>query len=101
MSDCVDSDRIENIVGAERQPWLHLGRAVSAEQRVYILHSGYCLETVPDLRECPFSLALDRGIDLKEWVEDETVVLARKGDRLATLGTLAEFYERAVDRNPL
>ena len=62
MSDMVDADKIEGIVGVSRHPIKHYGRAVSEEERVYILHSHACLETYDDLRDCPFSEALDGGI---------------------------------------
>lgn len=41
----------------------HWGRAASAEERVYVLHSQACKDSTPDLRECAFSVALDNGID--------------------------------------
>lgn len=63
MADLVPADRIEQIVGAQRHPTKHMARAVSAEQTVYILHSQECRDTTPDLRDCPFSIALDRGIE--------------------------------------
>lgn len=70
MSDLVPTEEIELKVGATRHPALHIARAVSAEQKVYILHSRECLEGGIDLRECPFSLALDNGIESEDWVED-------------------------------
>ena len=50
---------------------------VTAEQRVFILHSQECRDTYPDLRECPYSLALDRGIELTAWrgLEDRPFVV--------------------------
>lgn len=63
MSRLEAADKIEGIVGAKRHPTDHLGRAVSAEQRVYVLHSAECLASGIDLRECEYSLALDRGIE--------------------------------------
>lgn len=63
MTDLVPADDIERIVGVKRHPTQHYGRAVSAKQTVYILHSHYCKDSGRDLRECPFSLALDRGIE--------------------------------------
>lgn len=67
----VPADKIEGIVGHQRHSTYHYARAVSAEQRVYILHPHECLLTnATDLRDCPFSLALNRGIDLDYWVED-------------------------------
>lgn len=67
MSELVDSNRIEEKVGALRHYYLHRGRAVSSEQAFYILHSQVCIDSGVDLRECPFSHALDRGIDLTVW----------------------------------
>ena len=67
MTDLVNPLDIERIVGTPRHPEDHYGRAVSAEQQFYILHSARCLSTCRDLRDCPFSLALDRGIDLVMW----------------------------------
>lgn len=75
MSDIVPAEDIERIVGMERHPTEHWGRAVSAEQRVYILHSRECLDSGRDLRECPYSLALDNGIDPFDWTEDVPVSL--------------------------
>lgn len=63
MTNFVPADQIERIVGARRHATHHLGRAVSAEQAVYILHSVACKDSGLDLRECPFSLALDRSSD--------------------------------------
>lgn len=72
---------IERIVGVQRHPTEHWGRAVSAEQRVYILHSQECLDGPFDLRDCEFSLSLDQGIDPAEWVEDVPVRLAIRSNR--------------------
>jgi hypothetical protein len=63
VSQIVPAEQIETIVGVKRQATEHWGRAVSAEETVYILHSQECKDSTPDLRECPFSIALDRGID--------------------------------------
>lgn len=67
MTDVVPAEEIERIVGTHRHATRHYARAVSVEQTVYILHSSMCKATVPDLRECPFSLALDNGIDERDW----------------------------------
>ena len=69
MTDLVPADQIEQIVGIQRHPYRHYARAITAEQTVYILHSQACRDTVPDLRECIYSIALDRGIDAvaDEW----------------------------------
>lgn len=69
MTELVNPDEIEQIVGVPRNPYIHIGRAVTAEQAVYILHSDACLAdpSLVDLRACPFSLALDRGVSIDEW----------------------------------
>lgn len=84
MSELVPADKIEQIVGARRHPHQHLGRAVSAEQTVYVLHSQQCKDSGIDLRDCEWSLALDRGIDLDDWKdhEDRPVELATCDRRL-------------------
>lgn len=71
MTDLVSSDEIERIVGIERHPTRHYARAVSAEQMVYILHSQRCKDSGRDLRDCLFSLALDNGIDERDWSDME------------------------------
>lgn len=82
MSDLVPADRITEIVGAVRHATAHIGRAVSAEQVVYILHSHRCLKSGIDLRQCKYSMALDQGIDADEWAEDVPVRLAVVAGRL-------------------
>ena len=68
MVDLVDPDKIEGIVGIERDLKIHYGRAVSVEEVFYILHSQSCKGDSRGLRLCPFSLALDGyGIDLDIW----------------------------------
>lgn len=73
MSDLVNASDIERILGASRHRQAHLGRAVSAEQTVYILHSQECKNSGIDLRECPFSVALDLGISPNRWADFEDV----------------------------
>jgi hypothetical protein len=77
VTDLVPTEEIEQLVGAQRLPMAHVGRAVSAKETVYILHSQRCKDAGGDLRTCPFSLALDEGIDLRRWAEfmDRPVVL--------------------------
>lgn len=82
MSDLVDSTEIEAIVGVPRDPVQHYARAVSAEQTVYILHSHACLASGVDLRDCIFSAALDRGIDVERWAQDAAVRVHIEGGRL-------------------
>ena len=62
MTDLVPEDEIEGIVGVFRHDAHHFGRADSARETVFILHSEQCRASTPDLRDCPFSVALDRGI---------------------------------------
>ena len=81
MTNPVPADEIEQIVGVERHSTRHYARAVSAEQTVYILHSEECRRTYSDLRHCPWSLALDRGIDEYDWSDREDMpVLVRVRD---------------------
>lgn len=76
MSNLVPARDIERIVGIERHRTAHYGRASSTEQIVYILHSKACLDSGIDLRECRFSVALDRGIDERRWTGHEDVAVA-------------------------
>lgn len=90
MSALVDPTAIERIVGAQRHATRHIGRAVEAEQMVYILHSHACKDSGIDLRECPFSLALDEGINPPQWVTardtGKPVMLEVIGGRLVPTG---------------
>ena len=67
----VSGESIERIVGAPRHETRHLARAVSAEEQVYVMHSRECIVQVTsrgsDLRVCPFSHGLERGIDMDVW----------------------------------
>lgn len=65
MTDLVDRSEIERIVGRPRDQRLHFARNV--EGIVYVLHSYACLKDYPDLRDCPFSLAMDNGLDPNDW----------------------------------
>lgn len=67
MTDLVPSSNIEAIVGAPRHESLHLGHAVSAEARLYIMHSKECKAAGADLRDCEYSKAVDRGLDINIW----------------------------------
>lgn len=82
--DLVPAEDIERIVGARRHHSQHLGRAVAAEETVYILHSQRCKDSGIDLRSCEWSHALNRGIDGDDWkgYEDRPVVLAIIRQRL-------------------
>ncbi len=94
MSNLVNPDEIERIVGAKRHPVQHLGRADSFEEIVYILHGEKCKDSGVDLRECPFSVALDRGIDLADWgdFQDRAVVLAIINSRLFPLTPRSPYW---------
>jgi hypothetical protein len=77
VSELVPTEKIERIVGAKRDAIQHLGRAVSMERYVYILHSQFCKDSGIDLRDCDYSAALGQGIDPDDWngYEDRAVVL--------------------------
>lgn len=79
MTDLVDPDDIERIVGRARHPTRHYAIAVSAEQTVYILHPQACKNLhdsgVQDLRDCRYSVALDRGIHETHWMDHEDVAV--------------------------
>jgi hypothetical protein len=63
MSHLVDASDIERLVGAKRHPTDHLARAITNVEMVYILHSQACKDSGIDLRDCAYSIALDRGIE--------------------------------------
>jgi hypothetical protein len=69
---------VEAIVGVQRHDTLHYGRADPREQVLHILHSRECVDSGIDLRQCPFSLALDVGAptDVWEGYENQPVELA-------------------------
>lgn len=92
MTALVPPDAIEKIVGARRHPTRHIGRAVEAEQMVYILHSAECKDSGIDLRDCPFSVALDEGINPPNWVTARrrgAVWLEVLNDRLVPTGVVS------------
>jgi hypothetical protein len=91
MSNLVPPEDIERIVGMPRHSTMHIGRAISSEETVYVLHSQQCKDSGIDLRECPLSVALDRGIELSSWTnyEDRPVALGIIHDRLVPLVDLA------------
>ena len=71
---------IEGIVGIPRHPSVHFGRLDSESQVFYIMHSVECLGSHDDLRECPYSKAMDLtcadGIHPgDDWVYDLAVPL--------------------------
>lgn len=96
MSDLVPASDIERIVGVQRHPTLHYGRVVSADQRIYVLHSHECKNSGIDLRDCRYSLALDRrfGFDLKAWADSEykPVILGIRDGLLVPAGVMPATY---------
>lgn len=93
MSNLVDPSSIERIVGLNRHPTVHLGRVVTAEDTVYIMHSEACVVDTPDLRDCPYSIALDKGVDVDRWDRDVPAVLWIKDGRLEQG---ARFFKEAT-----
>ncbi|UOQ58574.1 hypothetical protein MUN78_07050 [Leucobacter allii] len=93
----MDATSVERIVGRRRHPTLHFGRAVSAEERVYVLHSEECRSSTPDLRDCEYSIAQDRGIDaFYPWLfwstrQDRAVELRVKRGWLIPMHAVAEL----------
>lgn len=79
MTNLVPASEIEQIVGHRRHATDHLGRAITDQQTVYILHSVLCRDSGIDLRECGYSKALDNGIALNRWEN----FLDRPGVKLA------------------
>lgn len=98
MTTLVPPDRIESLVGARRHRKAHIGRAVATEQTVYILHSQVCKNSGIDLRECRFSLALDRGIVAEQWQgqEDRPVFLGVWNERLVPIRTCETPFEEGT-----
>ena len=84
MTDLVPAEDIEQLVGARRHRRAHLGYADATTETVFILHSQECKDSGIDLRDCSFSLALDHGIDLDVWADDQdrTVMLVVYNGRL-------------------
>ena len=85
MTDLVKSEDIEAYVGVKRNSQdVHYGRAVSATGHWFILHSQKCIDSGIDLRDCEYSLALDRKVNLEAWLDrlDMPVVLRIWNGRL-------------------
>lgn len=83
MVEQISAEQATNKVGVDRHNKVHLGRASSADQKVYILHSGECLiETGGNLLSCEYSQALEWGIDSSKWEEDIPTVLGIFNGRL-------------------
>lgn len=93
MTRLENPDRVEAIVGVLRDTEQHIARAVSEEQRVYILHSHECVNSGRDLRLCPYSLALDAGIDPDSWTQDEPHYVVVDHGRLVPLHQPIHFTD--------
>ncbi|OZD48626.1 hypothetical protein CH252_19045 [Rhodococcus sp. 06-1477-1B] len=104
MSRLEPADTIEATVGAPRHATLHIARADSSEQRVYLLHPEACVAAHQadgaDLRDCLFSLALDEGIDMGPWEDFQDVpavveIDEEHGDLVPTHVAEARIFTRA------
>ena len=81
MSELVDPVLIEELVGARRNVFVHIGRM--RIDGFYILHSQECVGSGIDLRDCRFSLALDSGIDPMDWPDRPVFLLFNEDGYLA------------------
>ena len=87
MTERVPANRIEALVGAKRHPWRHIIRGAMDGPDAglaYILHPDDCRNHWDDLRDCPWSLALDRG---GVWLPDDLPhhVRLRNGELLVDM----------------
>lgn len=79
MTELVPADEIEDLVGHKRHARAHYVRLDFGEETAYILHSKLCIDSGIDLRQCEFSLALDRGVDPSEWGFEAEIAKVREG----------------------
>lgn len=89
MTDIVPADQIETLVGARRHPTEHIARGDTATGRVYILHSAKCRLRYRDLRDCPWSLALDQQ---NLWCPPDEPVLVRLKAKKFVIAPLPKEY---------
>ena len=91
MSERVPARDIERIVGVKRHQSRHVIR-VTASWRAFILHPHDCLALYDDLRDCPWSLALDRG---DAWLPDDKphYVRVRDGQLVADMDPIPTARE--------
>lgn len=54
--------RLDVFLGLKRLGMAHQGMWVSATNEFYILHSEHCRAFTYNLVNCPFSMALDKGV---------------------------------------
>ena len=92
MSDRVDSDKIEEIVGTYRRIYAHVARCVDDEQKVYLLHPHNCKDRYDDLRDCEYSLAMDNGVD-RDLFGDGPTMVSVVGSKLVPTRLLTEHPE--------
>jgi len=99
MSNLVNSKEIEEIIGAPRNRKAHFGKLITAEDKIYIMHSYECVFKNEDLRQCEFSKAMDHSTPEKLWnkFEDKTVLLGVMSGSLVPLLELNE--EGRVNEN--
>lgn len=99
----VSAEDIEEIVGAKRFKNLHIARAVSSEQTVYILHSQRCFDSTGDLRDCVYSQALSWGIDTEVWsdFEDRPVVVSASGGEELWPSRSLDYTIEPLDTGPV
>lgn len=67
MERIVPDEHMEQLVGARRSRELHIAKASSRDQRVYILHPWTCLSDNEDVAGCEFHEMLENGISLDKW----------------------------------
>lgn len=83
MTTRVPADQIEQLVHAHRHPTEHIIRGDYTTLTAYILHSAECQDRYADLRDCPWSLALDRA-DVWLSTDQPQFVRIRDGRLVAT-----------------
>lgn len=91
MSAVVPPSHIEEIVGVKRSLDSHYGSAMLEEERFYILHSKNCRDNTNDLRTCPYSIALDAGIDDGKLLSGEPLLLDITDGRLQSFQPTEPF----------
>lgn len=90
MSKLVPTEEVESVVGATRHQTLHIGRAVTETETLYLLHPHSCKDTGIDLRECEYSLAMDIGINPERWTNffDQAVFVEIENEMVVPVSTI-------------
>lgn len=88
MTELVDPTEIEGIVGVKRHETYHIARWIVDAGQIFILHSQVCVDGDWDLRECPYSQALDKGAsaDFYDYANKPVVVVVSLDGTLQPLG---------------